>query len=324
MAIFDKRVAFKPYEYPHILRYKEAINHSYWLVSEWNFLSDVQDFHVRLTPAQRNVVKNTLLAISQIEVSVKRFWTKLGDRFPKAEFELVGVTFGECEVRHSESYAQLLQVLTLNDDFEELLKVPAIKGRVDYLSKYLANAGTASNEEYLFVLTLFSLFIENISLFSQFAIMKSFNKHLNILKDVDNVISSTAQEEAVHALLGVAIINDIKKEYPEWFTPTFYKKVYDASRKSYAAECSIIDWIFEDGELDFISKDALKEFLKNRFNDSLTMIGGQPIFEVDKDKLKEFQWFEDELQGETSVDFFHQRPTSYSKSMQAITAEDIF
>src|SRR4051812_29389852 len=115
MGIFDKRLAFKPFEYPEILKYKDAINHSYWLVSEWNFVSDIQDFRVCLSDKERNAIKNALLAISQIEVSVKKFWGKLGDRFPKSEFDQVGITFGESEVRHADAYSHLLQVLDLND-----------------------------------------------------------------------------------------------------------------------------------------------------------------------------------------------------------------
>ena len=180
MSIFDKRVAFKPFEYPDILEYKNAINHSYWLVSEWNFISDIHDFKVKLDSVQRSIIKNAMLAISQIEVSVKKFWTKLGDRFPKAEFEQVGVTFGESEVRHSDAYSHLLQVLGLNNDFTELLENQWIQGRVDYLTKYLKGASDNSNENYTLTLTLFSIFIENVSLFSQFLVIKSFNKHMNV------------------------------------------------------------------------------------------------------------------------------------------------
>src|SRR4051812_8232357 len=121
MSVFDKRVAFKPFKYPEVIEYKNAINHSYWIFSEWSFISDIHDFNVTLSPNERNVVKNAMLAISQIEVSVKKFWAKLGDRFPKAEFEFVGVTFGENEIRHAEAYSHLLQVLGMNDDFETLL-----------------------------------------------------------------------------------------------------------------------------------------------------------------------------------------------------------
>jgi ribonucleoside-diphosphate reductase beta chain len=323
-SVFEKRVAFKPFEYPEVIQYQDALHKSRWLVTKWNFISDVQEYHTKLTPSQKNAVKNTLLAISQIEVSVKKFWTKLGDRFPKSEFDLVGTSCGENEVIHSLAYSHLLQLLNLDGEFEKILEIPAIKGRVDYLSKYLANASDTDNEKYLLTLTLFSLFIENISLFSQFAIMKSFNKHLNMLKDIDNVVQYTLKEECVHALLGVCIINLIRDEYPEWFNEEFYEKVYIASRKSLESECRIIDWIFEQGELDFLSKDTLKEFLKNRFNESVKMIGGKPIFDVDNEKLKNLKWFEDEIYAKVNSDFFHKVPVSYSKNAQSITAEDLF
>lgn len=324
MGVFDKRVVFKPFEYPEILEYKNAINHSYWLVGEWNFIGDVQDFNVRLSEVEKHVIKNALLAISQIEVSVKKFWTKLGDRFPKAEFEQVGVTFGESEVRHSDAYSHLLQVLGFNDDFAMLLQNPVIQGRVDYLTKYLKGASDNSDENYTLTLTLFSLFIENVSLFSQFVIIKSFNKYKNILKDIDNVVQATQKEEVIHAMFGMALIKIIQKEYPDWFNEEFFNKLYRACKKAYEAECNIIDWIFEKGELDFLSKDAVKEFVKNRFNESIEQIGGKKIFEVDGGMLQQLKWFDEEIYAEVNTDFFHKKPVTYSKKVQAITAEDIF
>lgn len=324
MSIFEKRVAFKPFEYPEIIEYKNAINHSYWLVSEWNFISDIHDFNVKLNDVERRILKNAMLAISQIEVSVKKFWTKLGDRFPKAEFEQVGVTFGESEVRHADAYSHLLQVLGLNDNFNELLENPVIQGRVDYLTKYLKGASDNSNENYTLTLTLFSIFIENVSLFSQFVVIKSFNKYMNCLKDIDNVVQATQKEETIHALLGVYIIKQVQKEFPEWFNEDFYAKLYRACKKAFEAECNIVDWIFEGGELSFLSKDVVKEFVKQRFNDSLEMIGGEKVFEVDTEKLAQLKWFEDEIYAEVNTDFFHKKPVTYSKKTKSIKAEDLF
>ena len=279
---------------------------------------------MRLTDVQRGAIKNAMLAISQIEISVKKFWTKLGDRFPKAEFEQVGVTFGESEVRHADAYSHLLEVLGLNNEFDQLLENPVIQGRVDYLKKYLTGAADNSNEKYTLTLTLFSIFIENVSLFSQFVIIKSFNKHLNCLKDIDNVVQATQKEEVIHALLGVYLIKQIQKEFPEWFNEEFYVKLYRACKKAFEAECNIIDWIFEAGELDFLPKDVVKEFVKNRFNESLEMIGGQNVFEVDQEKLEQLKWFNVEILAEVNTDFFHKKPVTYSKKVKPIKAEDLF
>jgi ribonucleoside-diphosphate reductase beta chain len=248
----------------------------------------------------------------------------LGERFPKPEFEQVGVTFGESEVRHADAYSHLLQVLSLNDDFALLLQNPVIQGRVDYLTKYLKGAASNSDENYTLTLALFSIFIENVSLFSQFAIIKSFNKYKNVLKDIDNVVQATQKEETIHALLGVQMIKYVQEEFPEWFNEDFYNKIYRASKKAYEAESKIIDWIFEEGELDFISKDVLKEYIKQRFNESVAMIGGEPVFEIDQDKVAELAWFEDEIYAEVNTDFFYKKPVTYSKFSKSITESDLF
>jgi ribonucleoside-diphosphate reductase beta chain len=324
LSIFDKRVAFKPFEYPDIAGFKDAIHHSFWIVSEFNFTSDVHDFSVNLSEVERNAIKNTLLAISQIEVAVKKFWGKLGDRFPKAEFEMVGAVFADSEVRHADAYSHLLQVLNLNGDFEVLLENPVIKKRVDYLTKYLRGAADNSDENYMLTLTLFSLFIENISLFSQFVIIKSFFKYRNTLKNIDNVVQATQKEEVIHALLGVAIIRHIQAEFPDWFDDSFYDKVYRASRKAYEAECDIIDWIFEKGELPFLGKATLKEYIKHRFNTSVGLIGGKDVFEVDQVEVDKLRWFEEEIHIPVNVDFFNKKPVTYSKKVQSYTEEDLF
>lgn len=324
MSIFDKRVVFKPFEYNNMTPFKEAIQHSYWLVSEWSFTSDKHEFEVELTETERSLVKNAMLAISQIEVAVKEFWGKIGDRFPKAEIKQVGAVFSESEVRHGDAYSHLLEVLGLNGDYELLLQNPVIQGRVDYLTKYLKGASSNTNENYTLTLTLFSLFIENVSLFSQFAIIKSLNKHKNVLKDIDNVIQATAKEEDLHAKFGIELIKIIKTEFPEWFNDEFYQKIYRASKKAYEAEAAIIDWIFENGEPEYITKDAVKEFVKNRINASVRAIGGENVYEVNSELLKELKWFEDELYAEVNTDFFHKKPVTYSKNVQAFDPDDLF
>lgn len=324
MGLFDERKAFKPFEYPSVVDFKNAIAHSSWLVSEWNFTKDIQDFKVKLMDSERNALKNALLAISQIEVEVKRFWSKLGDRFPKAEFDQVGITFGESEVRHADAYSHLLEILGLNDDFAALLKDPVIQGRVDYLGKYVRGSAKKTDQEYSLVLALFSIFVENVSLFSQFLVVKSFNKYLNVLKDVDNVIQATQKEEQVHALFGVHLIKLIKAEHPDWFGKEFTHAIRAQCRKAFKAEEKIVDWIFEKGDLSFLTKAEVIEFLRDRFNKSLVLLDEDPIFPVDHNLLKGLRWFEEEIHAEANTDFFHKRPVTYSLKSQSIEAEDLF
>jgi ribonucleoside-diphosphate reductase beta chain len=180
--IFKKRVALKPFEYPELSKYTDAIRHSYRIHTEFNYTSDIQDFKINVSPAEKEAIKRTMLAIAQIEVAVKTFWGDIYKRFPKAEIGSVGATFAESEVRHMDAYSHLLDVLGLNGDFAGLTEIPVMKQRIDYLNSSLANSKSEDDAEYAHSLMLFSLFIEHVSLFSQFLIMMAFNKHKNLFK----------------------------------------------------------------------------------------------------------------------------------------------
>ena len=322
--IFEKRVNLKPYEYPQLYEYVPAIRHSYWIHTEFNFTSDIQDFKSNLSSVEKSAIKNTMLAISQIEVAVKTFWGDIYHRMPKPEIGSVGATFAESEVRHHDAYSHLLEILGLNKEFEKLKKKPVIMKRVQYLETALKNAKSEDNREYSESILLFSLFIEHVSLFSQFLIIMAFNKHKNMLKGISNVVEATSKEEQIHGDFGIEIINIIKEEHPEWFDETYHNMIQDMCKDAFIAESKIIDWIFEEGELEFLPKDVVNEFIKNRFNNSLESIGISKVFEINEDLLAQTEWFDDEIIGTKHGDFFVKRSINYSKRTQSITSDDLF
>ena len=322
--IFEKRITLKPYEYPELYEYVPAIRHSYWIHSEFNFTSDIQDFKTRLSDTEQSAIKNTMLAISQIEVAVKSFWGDIYHKIPKPEVGSVGATFAESEVRHADAYSHLLEILGLNKEFKELKKKPAIMKRVKYLETALINAKSEDKQEYAESILLFSLFIEHVSLFSQFLIIMAFNKHKNMLKGISNVVEATSKEEQIHGDFGIDLIKIIKSENPNWFGKEYNNKIQDLCRKAFEAEQSIIDWIFENGELDFLPKNEVTEFIKDRFNRSLESIGVEKIFQTDQNLVNKTEWFNDEIIGTKHGDFFVKRSINYSKRTQSITGDDIF
>ena len=322
--IFEPRTNILPYEYPQLLEYKDAIRHSYWIDTEYNFTEDISDFMTRVNAMEREAIKRTMLAIAQIEVNVKTFWGDLYKRMPITEIGDVGFTFAESEVRHKDAYARLLRILGLEEEFKNVIKEPAIEGRLKYLKKYLDGTRSRDNKMYTKSVLLFSLFIEHVSLFSQFLIMMSFNKEKNIFKGISNVVEATSKEEDIHGNFGVELINIIKSENPEWFDAEFEELIYSACRKAYRAECGIVDWIFEQGELDFLPKNTIFHFIKNRFNNSLKKIGMSPIFEVDESILMDTMWFEVEITSTKEGDFFYKKSIDYNKKSKSITVDDLF
>ena len=322
--IFEKRVSLKPYEYPQLYEYVPAIRHSYWIHTEFNFTSDIQDFKSRLDETEKSAIKNTMLAISQIEVAVKSFWGDLYQRMPKPEIGAVGSTFAESEVRHADAYSHLLEILGLNNEFKALKKKPVIMKRVQYLETALKNSKSDDNKEYAEAVLLFSLFIEHVSLFSQFLIIMAFNKHKNMLKGISNVVEATSKEEQIHGDFGIDLIKILRDEHPEWFTAEYHETIQEMCKQAFEAESELVDWIFEEGELEFLPKSVVTEFLKNRFNKSLESIGIDSVFEINETLLNETEWFDDEIIGTKHGDFFVKRSINYSKRTQSITSDDLF
>lgn len=322
--IFKFRLNLKPYEYPQLAEYKEAIQHSYWLHTEFNYTSDIQDFKVNVSEAERNAIKNAMLAIAQVEVAVKTFWGDLYHRLPKPEIGSVGYTFAESEVRHHDAYSHLLEILGLNEEFENIQNIPELMQRVDYLTRAVKLARTESNRDYTLSILLFSLFIEHVSLFSQFLIIMSFNKYRNIFKGMSNVIEATSKEEQLHGLFGIELIKVIRDERPEWFDDQLERLVIKACTEAYESEEIVIDWIYEAGDLDFLPKAVVKEFVKNRLNQSLQSVGYSPIFKVDEAVIEVTDWFDVEVVATKHVDFFVKRSINYSKRTRSITGDDLF
>ena len=265
-----------------------------------------------------------MLAISQIEIAVKTFWGDLYKRMPKPEIGSVGATFAESEVRHADAYSHLIQLLGLNNEFENLLEVPAIRRRIKYLEKAISTSKSVENQEYFESVILFSMFVENVSLFSQFLVIMSFNKHNNVLKGTSNAVEATSKEENIHAEFGFDLVNTIKRENPTWWTEDLIDDLVDATLNAYDAESQIVEWIFEKGDLDFLTKEQTLEFIKHRFNTSLNAIGINSIFNVNQKMLETTEWFDDEILTTKHTDFFNKRSINYSKKQKSITLNDLF
>ena len=324
MTIFDEQIARKPNRYPWAQEYIDAMWAGHWTPNEFTFTSDLQQYKTEMTVKEQLIIKNTLSAIGQIEISVKKFWTKLGDTLPHPALSDLGITMGNIEVIHNNAYEKLLDVLQLQDIFEENLKLDIIQGRIKYLRKYLDKNYENDKKQFVYSLILFTLYVENVSLFSQFYIINWFNRYKGLLKDTAQQVAYTAKEETLHGLAGVKIVNTIRQEMPELFDAELEERIIHEAKESYNAESKIIDWMIGDYADTKISAHILKGYVQKRLDDSLEMIGFKKIFNVSQEIIELTTWMDEDVMGNTMTDFFHKRPVEYSKKTQSITFDDLF
>ncbi|MGO2103414.1 MAG: ribonucleotide-diphosphate reductase subunit beta [Psychroflexus halocasei] len=317
MGIFDKRLNYKPFEYPEVMDFVESMNSSFWVHKEIDFTADIQDFKSNLSETEQEIVKRSLLSIAQVEIGVKLFWGDLYRHFPKPEFNNLGATFAECEVRHGEAYARLIEVLGYQKDFENLVDIPVFKEKIELTENSLLN-----NADIISKLLFFTIVIENSSLFSQFANILSFTRFKGYLKNTSNIIAWTSIDEQNHADAGIYLINKISEE--GFLDENIKSKMAQDVEKYIHYESQLLDWIYEKGELDFFTKNDMLNFMKYRVDDSLQKIGIPKLFNISQVQYKPMQWFDEEVFANELDDFFAKRPTAYTKHDKSIHAEDLF
>jgi ribonucleoside-diphosphate reductase beta chain len=323
--LFEEQISRKPNLYPWTQTFIDKIWAGHWTPNEFDFKSDYHQFQTEMPVIDQGMMVRTLSAIGQVEIAVKRFWANLGDNLPHPSMYDLGYAMANTEVIHNQAYEKLIDVLKLNKTFEDNLNKPVVKGRVDYLRKYQDRVYEGDKKkQYIYAIILFTLFVENVSLFSQFYNVLWYNRNRNRLKDTAQQVQYTRNEEMIHALVGIKIINTLREEYPELFDTDLEAKIIEECESAFAAESELISWMLGDFSDEGISKEILGEFIKDRINQSLVQIGYKSHFDVDPELLEQTMWFNEELLGNNMTDFFVKRPVEYSKKSRSFDEGDLF
>lgn len=323
-GLFTEQIARKPDFYPWTGDFINKMWAGFWTPNEFNFKGDYSQFKTVLTEEERLVITRTLSAIGQVEIAVKKFWADLGKNLPHPSMNDLGFVMANSEVIHNIAYEKLLTVLGLHNVFQENLQIPVVKNRVHYLRKHLNKVYGDDKKQYIYSIILFTLFVENVSLFSQFYTILHFNRFKNVLKDTAQQVQYTRNEEMLHAQIGIKIINTLRQEYPELFDADLEAKILEETITAYESESDLIDWMLNGYSVDGLDSNILKEYIKHRMNESLKSIGFNQMFVIDKDLIKQTKWMEEEQFGNNMTDFFHKRPVEYAKNNKTFTPEDLF
>jgi len=330
MGLFDERIPFKPFEYP--VYYTEGWlkqAQAFWLHTEIPMQGDVKDWNENLTPAEKNLVGNILLGFAQTECAVSDYWTGMVTKwFPKHEIRQMAMMFGSQETIHATAYSYLNETLGL-DDFSAFLHEPAVAEKFELLTQTSADwtpEDLKTNEQARVEvgrsLAIFSAFAEGVSLYSSFAVLYSFQMR-NLLKGIGQQMKWSVRDESLHSQMGCQLFRHMCEEYPE-VKEQSREVIEEASRLIVELESNFIDKMFEMGDLENLKASDLKEFIKQRTNSKLEELGYEGIFEFNKKKAEELDWFYHLTGGHTHTDFFAIRPTDYSKANEGEDWGDLF
>ena len=310
MSILKARAVYKPFEFPQAYSYWEKQQEAHWLHKEIQMQKDVTDWNFTLTESEKNVIGNVLKGFTQSEIFIEEYWSgKVAKWFKKPEIQMMANTFAAFETIHIASYSYLNETLGL-EDYEAFLHEPTTKAKID---RIMIPRGK-TKKDIARSLAVFSAFNEGVNLFSSFAILMSFSRR-NLLMGMSQIVAFSIRDESLHSEGGCWLFRELVKENPEIMDDDFKKEIYDAARLTVELEDNFIDKCFELGNIQGITKEQIKNYIRYRTNVKLQELGlGSNWKNIDETLLKEMEWFNVLSSGEEFQDFFSNRVTSYSKS----------
>jgi ribonucleoside-diphosphate reductase beta chain len=328
--LFENRIPFKPFEYPEYYNegwLKQA--QAFWLHTEIPMQGDIKDWNENLQQHEKNLVGNILLGFAQTECAVSDYWTNMVTKwFPKHEIKQMAMMFGSQETIHATAYSYLNETLGL-EDFAAFLHEPAIAEKFEFLTATTAewtHEDLASNpearKEVARSLAIFSAFAEGVSLYSSFAVLYSFQMR-NMLKGIGQQMKWSVRDESLHSKMGCQLFRHMYEEFPE-LKDAVQSDVEEAATLMVQMEEQFINKMFEQGDLENLKAENLKDFIRKRANEKLHELGYQSIFNYNVKSAEELDWFYHLTGGLTHTDFFAVRPTDYSKANEGEDWSDLW
>ena len=322
MGLFDKRIPYKPFEFPEYytegwLKQAQAM----WLHTEIPMQGDVKDWKEKLSEKEKNLVGNILLGFAQTECAVSDYWTqKVTKWFPKHEIQQMAMMFGSQETIHAVAYSYLNETLGL-ENYEAFLQEPATMERFNNMVDY-----NGHNPRYIGCsLAVFSAFAEGVSLYSAFAVLYSFQLR-NLLKGIGQQMKWSVRDESLHSKMGCKLFRDMCYEDHNLLEDC-RGEIMKAATSMLQAEENYIDKMFEMGDIANLKKHDLKQFIRKRLNEKLFELGYVDLgsyFPYEESAAKNLDWFYHLTGGTTHTDFFAMRPTDYSKANESEDFQNIW
>lgn len=312
--------------YSHLEHFVTKIYRGFWTPGKYQQLIrevDVPYYKYKLPYIDKEAIRRCILAVALVEDKVKMYWPLVGLDFPQTIVSDIGSLIGQTETTHRRSYHSLNEELGVN--VEEAKNHPALQGRINYLSKYLEkDPKIIGKKRLLKKLTLFTSLVERGSLFTQFYILMSYAKHNKGLKTISALQQSTAIEEVLHYNFGMSLINIVKEQHPELWDEYLVELISKNMEMAYQAELNLIDWFFEEGVPDHLTKEEVVTFLNDNFNTICRDLGLPERYEVNEDLYEEkCSWFRTKVFVTGEPDFFDNAAGGYADEQQDINLDTL-
>jgi ribonucleoside-diphosphate reductase beta chain len=293
-------------------------NANHWLPTEISMQTDIEQWKSNsvLTEDERHAFKTVLgffttadsIAANNLVLAFYKHITS-----PEARLYLLRQAYEEAI--HTQAYQYIVESLGLDGPaiFNMYREVDAIFDKEEFILSFNEGifddnfkTGTfQSDQKFLENMCVFSLILEGIFFYSSFAVIFGFQRQNKLVGSAEQ-IQYIMRDESTHMNFGIDMINTIKQEQPELWTPEFVERIKHLVRKAVHLEYTYATTVFPKGIFG-LNADGFKQYIEYIADRRITRIGIPAMY----GSTNPFPWMSEAVDLNKEKNFFETRVTEY-------------
>jgi len=319
-SLTDERTSFKPFNYPWA--YDAWLKHeqSHWLHTEVPMAEDVKDWKKKLSTSEKEFLTNIFRFFTQGDIDVAGgYVNNYLPYFPQPEVRMMLLGFAAREALHIAAYSHLIETLGLPDTtYNQFMEYQEMKDKHDYVMNISGQNTTKENTATH--IAVFSAFTEGMQLFSSFVMLLNFPR-TGKMKGMGQIVTWSIVDETMHAENMMKLFKTYIQENNEIWNDDLKSRIYAIAERMVELEDKFIDLAFSSGEMEGLTADELKKYIRYIADRRLIGLGMKGIFKVKRNPLP---WVEEMINAPTHTNFFENRSTDYAKAAHTGTWDEIW
>jgi len=307
MSLLKSREYYKPFQYPWAFEAYDQQQKMHWLPSEVPLAEDVRDWNERLNSKEKNLITQILKFFTQGDVDIAQaYLDNYIPKFKPPEIRMMLSSIATSEANHAHSYSLLNDTIGLPDsEYKAFQEYKAMSDKHDYLFRTKGDGIEGMARE----LATFSAFGEGLQLFASFVMLLNFQRY-GKMKGMCQIVTWSIRDESHHVDCLIKLFHSLIDENKHIWNDDFKKTLYDIARDMVALEDKFIDLAFEQGGVEGIEPNQIKQYIRHIADRRLLQLGLKPNFAVKDNPLPWLDWV---LNGVEHTNFFENRSTEYAK-----------
>ena len=308
MSLLDAKPVYKPFQYPWCYDAWLTQQQIHWLPEEVPLADDVRDWHNSLTQSEQHLLTQIFRFFTQSDIEVNNCYMRHYSRvFKPTEVQMMLAAFSNMETIHIAAYSHLLDTIGIPEtEYSAFLHYKEMKDKYDYMQQF----GCDDNIGIAKTLATFGAFTEGLQLFASFAILLNFPR-FNKMKGMGQIITWSVRDETLHCNAIIKLFHTFLDENPELDRDEIGQELQQICQTIIEHEDAFIDLAFEFGDVEGLSAQDVKNYIRYIANMRLEQLRLEPLYDIHENPLP---WLDHMLNAVEHVNFFENRATEYSKA----------